>query len=128
VFSSWQQAVEAFGEINVSLSGRLDNIICLEFADKVRLVLSKHQQQAIATVDRLAFAEWLGREVFWESQQGQGGESLSQERARQGREEKVRLRQNAERDPHVQALIKEMDAQLVKVLPAGVEEQAGDER
>jgi DNA polymerase-3 subunit gamma/tau len=128
VFSSWQQAVEAFGEINVSLSGRLDNVVCLEFADKVRLVLSKHQQQAIATADRLAFAEWLGREVFWESQQGQGGESLSQERARQGREEKVRLRQNAERDPHVQALMKEMDAQLVKVLPAGVEEQAGDER
>ena len=127
-FSSWQQAVEAFGEVNVSLSGRLDNVVCLEFADKVRLALNKHQQQAIATADRLAFAEWLGREVFWESQQGQDGESLSQERARQAREEKARLRQNAESDPHVQALMKEMDAQLVKVLPAGVEEQAGDER
>jgi DNA polymerase-3 subunit gamma/tau len=127
-FPTWQQAVEAFGEINMGLSGRLDNVVCLEFADKVRLALSKHQQQAIATADRLAFAEWLGREVFWESQQGQDGESLSQERARQAREEKVRLRQNAESDPHVQALMKEMDAQLVKVLPAGVEEQAGDER
>lgn len=127
-FSNWQQAVEAFGEINMGLSGRLDNVVCLEFADKVRLALSKHQQQAIATVDRLAFTEWLGREVFWESQQGQGGESLSQERARQSKEEKARLRHNAEHDPHVQALMKEMDAQLVTVLPAGVEEQAGDEQ
>jgi DNA polymerase-3 subunit gamma/tau len=128
VFSNWQQAVEAFGEINMGLSGRLDNVVCLEFADKVRLALSKHQQQAIATADRLAFAEWLGREVFWESQQGQDGESLSQERARQAREEKARLRHNAEQDPHVQALMKEMDAQLVNVLPAGVEEQLGDEQ
>lgn len=126
--SSWQQAVEAFGEINMGLSGRLDNVVCLEFADKVRLALSKHQQQAIATADRRHFAEWLGREVFWESQQGQDGESLSQERARQGREEKARLRHNAEHDPHVQALMKEMDAQLVTVLPAGVEEQSGDEQ
>jgi len=128
VFSSWQQAVEAFGEINMGLSGRLDNVVCLEFADKVRLALSKHQQQAIATADRLLFAEWLGREVFWESQQGQDGESLSQERTRQAREEKARLRHNAEHDPHVQALMKEMDAQLVNVLPAGVEEQPGDEQ
>jgi len=128
VFSNWQQAVEAFGEINMGLSGRLDNVVCLEFADKVRLALSKHQQQAIATADRLAFAEWLGREVFWESQQGQDGESLSQERARQAKEEKARLRHNAEQDPHVQALMKEMDAQLVNVLPAGVEEQLGDEQ
>ena len=128
VFSNWQQAVEAFGEINMGLSGRLDNVVCLEFADKVRLALSKHQQQAIGTADRLAFAEWLGREVFWESQQGQDGESLSQERARQAKEEKARLRHNAEQDPHVQALMKEMDAQLVTVLPAGVEEQPGDEQ
>jgi DNA polymerase-3 subunit gamma/tau len=127
VFSSWQQAVEAFGELNPSLSGILDHVLCLEFADKVRLALAKHQQQAIDTADRLAFVEWLGREVFWESLQGQDGESLSQERTRQAREEKARLRQNAEHDPHVQALMKEMSAQLVKVLPAGVEEQAGDE-
>ncbi len=128
VFSNWQQAVEAFGELNPSLSGMLDNVVCLEFGEKVRLALDKHQQQVITTNDRMAFAEWLAREVFWESQQGQDGESLAQERTRQAREEKMRLRQNAERDPHVQALMKEMDAQLVNVLPAGVEEQAGDER
>jgi DNA polymerase-3 subunit gamma/tau len=126
VFSSWQQAVDAFSELNPGLSGILDHVVCLEFADKVRLALAEHQQQAIGTADRLAFVEWLGREVFWESRQGQDGESLSQERARKAREEKARLRQNAEHDPHVQALMKEMNAQLVKVLPAGVEEQAGD--
>jgi len=127
VYSGWRQAVEAFGELNPSLSGILDHVICLEFGEKVRLALDKHQQQIIATADRLAFAEWLGREIFWESRQDQNGESLARERARQATEEKVRLHRHAEQDPHVQALIKEMDARLVKVLPAGVEEQAGDE-
>jgi len=69
----------------------------------------------------MAFAEWMGREVFWESQKDHTGESLSQERDRQARAETARLRKQAEDDPHIQALMREMDAQLVKVLPAGVQ-------
>jgi len=34
--------------------------------------------------------------------------------------EEARLRKGAEDDPHVQALMREMDAKLVKVLPPGV--------
>jgi len=120
-YSDWQQAVDAFGEIKPGVSAMLDHVICVEFGSKVRLALDKHQERAIATPDRLAFAEWLGREVFWESQKDHQGESLAQERDRQARQESARLRQSAEADPHVQALISEMDAQLVKVLPAGVQ-------
>jgi len=126
-FSDWRAAVEAFGEIKPGVSAMLDHVICLEFADTVRLALDAHQQRAIAAPDRLAFAEWLGREVLWESQVeqqgGRQGESLSQERARQARLEEARLRKGAEDDPHVQALMREMDAKLVKVLPAGVADE-----
>lgn len=119
-FATWQQAVEAFGEVKPGVSAMLDHVICIEFQDRVRLALDKHQQRAIATSDRMAFAEWLGREVLWESLAEHEGESLSQERARQARHEEARLRKGAEDDPHVQALMREMDARLVKVLPAGV--------
>jgi len=120
LFATWQQAVEAFGAIKPGVSAMLDHVVCIEFADRVRLALDKHQQRAIAGSDRLAFAEWLGREVLWESRSEHQGVSLSQERANQAREEAARLRKGAEDDPHVQALMREMDAKLVKVLPAGV--------
>ncbi|GAV19451.1 DNA polymerase III subunit gamma/tau [Mariprofundus micogutta] len=122
-YSNWQDAVEAFGTIKPGVSAMLEHVICVEFGGRVRLALDKHQERAIAANDRLAFAEWLGREVFWESQKDHEGESLSQERARQSRAEILRLRQGAENDPHVSALMQEMDAQLVKVLPAGVESE-----
>jgi len=122
-FTTWEQAVDAFGEIKPGVSAMLDHVHCIEFADKVRLGLDQHQQRAIAATDRTMFAEWLGREVLWEARQQDQGESLSQERAKQVKAETVRLRQGAENDPHVQALMSEMDAKLIKVLPAGVADQ-----
>jgi len=126
-YTSWQEAIDAFASVRAGVAAMLDHVVCLEFAEKVRLALDKHQQRAIAPADRLAFAEWLGREVLWEARQSQDGESLSQERAKQAKAETARLRKNAENDPHVQALMKEMDAQLVKVTPAGVDVQTGDD-
>jgi len=124
-FTTWKQAVDAFGAIKPGVSAMLDHVICIDFADKVRLALDNHQQRAIAAPDRRAFADWLGREVLWESRQQHhaDADSLSQERARQARTEEVRLRKGAEHDPHVQALMQEMDAKLVKVLPAGVSDK-----
>jgi len=123
-FSTWRQAVEAFGEVKPGVSAMLDHVVCIEFQDRVRLALDKHQQRAISAGDRMVFAEWLGREVLWESLAEHEGESLSQERIRQARHEEARLRKGAEEDPHVQALMREMDAQLVRVLPAGVSDDA----
>jgi len=119
-FTTWKEAVDAFGAVKPGVSAMLDHVLCLEFADTVRLALDKHQQRAIGATDRLSFAEWLGREILWESRAEHAGESLSQERAKQARQEEARLRRGAEADPHVQALMREMDAKLIKVLPAGV--------
>jgi len=121
--TNWQQAVEAFGDIKPGVAAMLDHVLCIEFSDTVRLALDQHQQRAIAASDRLAFAEWLGREVLWESRLEQQGETLSEERRKQARQEEARLRKGAEDDPHVQALMREMDAKLVKVLPPGVADE-----
>jgi len=126
VYATWQEAVDAFGKIKPGVAAMLDHVVCHEFADRVRLALDKHQERAIAAADRLAFAEWMGREILWEARAGEDGETLSQERARQSRAEAARLRQNAENDPHIQALMKEMDAQLVKVTPTGVDVETGE--
>jgi len=125
-YGTWQEAVEAFGKIKPGVAAMLDHVVCHEFADRIRLALDKHQERAIAAADRLVFAEWMGREILWEARTGEDGETLSQERARQSRAETARLRQNAENDPHVQALMKEMDAQLVKVTPTGVDAETGE--
>ena len=120
---SWQSAVEAFGAIKPGVSAMLDHVICIEFGEIVRLELDEHQQRAISSPDRLAFAEWLGREVRWEARRQAGGESLFEQRASHARMEEARLRKMAEDDPHVQGLMREMDAKLIKVLPAGVADE-----
>lgn len=125
-FADWQQAVEAFAGVSPNVAAKLEHVVCLEFAGKVRLALDKHQQQAISASDRTTFAEWLGREIFWESKQGQHGATLAEEREQKAKTEALRLRQNAENDPHIRALMQGMDAQLVKVLPAGVAEESGE--
>ena len=119
--TEWSAAVEAYGAVRPGVSAMLDHVVCLEFGDRVRLALDAHQQRAVSAGDRRMFAEWLGREVLWESRQQNQGETLSQERARQAQAEEMRLRRGAEADPHVQALMREMDAKLVKVLPPGVQ-------
>ncbi len=123
-FTTWKQAVEAFGLVKPGLSARLDNVVCGEFSEKrVRLGLTKYEENVISASDRMAFAEWLGREVLWESRQQHQGASLSEERAKQVKYEEARLRKGAEDDPHVQALMQEMDAKLIKTLPAGVSDK-----
>ncbi|MDQ6993200.1 MAG: DNA polymerase III subunit gamma/tau [Mariprofundus sp.] len=123
-YHDWPQVVAALHKIKPGLAAMLEHVHCLEFSDKVRLALNKHQQAMIHITDRRSFADWLGREVIWESQQAGEGESISQQRDRIARAEKAHLRQHAEADPHVQGLMQELDAQLVNVLPAGVDDKS----
>ncbi|MDX8406011.1 MAG: DNA polymerase III subunit gamma/tau [Mariprofundus sp.] len=122
-YADWAAVVTAVHAFKPGLAAMLEHVQCLEFGDKVRLALDKHQQAMINAGERRTFAEWLGREVFWEARRAGEGESISQERDRLARVEKARMRQHAEADPHVQALMQEMDAQLINVLPPGVADQ-----
>jgi DNA polymerase III subunit gamma/tau len=125
-YGSWEEAVSAYGAIKPGVAAMLDHVICAHFGDKVRLGLDAHQQRALSHPDRMAFAEWLGREVFWESKEEHEGETLSQLRTQRAEAEEARLRAHAESDPHVQTLMRELDAQLVHVRPAGAQGEDSD--
>jgi len=120
-FSGWEQALEAYHVIKPGVTAMLEHVGILEFGSKIRLSLDKHQQNAIAVPDRLAFQEWVGREVFWEATQNEQTESLSQARDKQAEEEKRRLWEQAENDPHLKSMVEKLDVRIVEVRAPGVE-------
>ncbi len=122
VFESWEEVLKAYVNVRPGVAAMLEHILCLDFGTKVRLALDRHQQQAIAQSDRLAFAEWLGREVHWEPRTDHEGESLFEGRARQAEQLHQQLWQAAEKEQHVSLLIHELGAKLVDVRPPGTEE------
>ncbi|MDX8401635.1 MAG: DNA polymerase III subunit gamma/tau [Mariprofundaceae bacterium] len=128
VHADWESVVAAYAGLRPGVGAMLAHVVCLDFGDKVRLALDEHQQRAITQADRAAFAEWLGRDVLWESKAEEAGESLVAQRARRARAEAERLRRHAEQEPHVQALMREMDARLVDVRPPGaIESETGNQ-
>ena len=123
-FASWQEAVDAYAAVRPGTAAILEHVVCHEYGERVRLVLGKTQERHLAAPERQAFAEWLGREVFWECKEHSvEGETLSQQRQRRARAEAEHLRQQANDDPHVQQLMGELGATLVDVLPPGVQDE-----
>ena len=118
-FTSWEEAVEAYGKIRAGVAALLEHVLCLGFGDKVRLALDAHQERAIVAAERMSFAEWLGREVHWEPKANQQGESLSAQRARQAEARQQQLEKSAEDDLHVQALMHAFDAKIEAVRAPG---------
>jgi DNA polymerase-3 subunit gamma/tau len=120
-FSNWAEALQAYHEIKPGVAAILEHVGILEFGSRVRLALDRHQQNAIAMPDRLAFQEWIGRDLFWEAAQDSPAESLSQSRIKQAENEKRRLWEQAESDPHVKSMMEKMGVRLTNVRAPGVE-------
>jgi len=116
---NWEEAVAAYGQARAGIAAMLEHVLCLDFAEKVRLALDKHQGKAIVSAERMAFAEWLGREVHWEPRSEQEGETLSQVRIREAEAKQQQLEQAAGEDPHVQALMHEFGAKIERVRAPG---------
>jgi len=117
--ASWEETVTAYGQVRAGIAAMLEHVLCLDFAEKVRLALSKHQEKAIVAAERMAFSEWLGREVHWEPRSEHEGETLSQVRAREAEASQQKLEQAAREDTHVQALMREFGAKLEHVRAPG---------
>ncbi|MDX8391158.1 MAG: DNA polymerase III subunit gamma/tau [Mariprofundaceae bacterium] len=120
--NSWKEALESYAEVRTGVAAMLEHVLCLDFGNKVRLALDAHQERAIVAAERLAFAEWLGREVHWEPKADQQGESLSQSRDREAKVQQKKLEESARNDPHVQGLMQAFDAKLEGVHAAGSSE------
>ncbi len=123
-FSDWAEALQAYHEIKPGVAAMLEHVGILEFGSKIRMALDKHQQNAIAMPDRLAFQEWVGRDVFWEAAQDSPAESLSQSRDKQAESEKRRLWEQAESDPHIKSMVEKMGLRLTNVRAPGVEPES----
>ncbi len=123
-YDNWAGVVQAYTSIKPGIAARLEHLLCLDFGAKVRLALDDHQQQALLAPDRLAFSEWLGREVYWEPRQEQEGESLAQAWSKQAEQMRKSLWDEAQNDPHVQMLCERLDAKLIEVHPPGAKESS----
>jgi DNA polymerase-3 subunit gamma/tau len=123
-FSDWAEALQAYHEIKPGVAAMLEHVGILEFGSRIRMALDKHQQNAIAMPDRLAFQEWIGRDVFWEAAQDSPAESLSQSRTKQAESEKRRLWEQAESDPHIKSMVEKMGLRLTNVRAPGVEPES----
>ena len=123
-FNSWEEAITAYGKVRAGVAAMLEHVLCLSYGEKVRLGLDPHQEKAIVSAERMAFSEWLGREIHWEPKAGQQGESLSVQRERQAAARQQQLEKSAENDPHVQGLMQAFDARIEAVRAPGA---AGNE-
>ncbi|MDQ6972777.1 MAG: hypothetical protein Q9M30_09015, partial [Mariprofundaceae bacterium] len=118
-YASWEEAVEAYGDIRAGVSAMLEHVLCLDFGVKVKLALDTHQEHAIVAAERLAFAEWLGREVHWEPKADQKGETLSEQRSREAIARQRALEQSAQDDSHVRAVMQAFDGKIEAVRAPG---------
>ncbi len=118
-FASWEEALTAYAEVRPGMAAMLEQVRLIEFGERVRLALDGYQERAITAPERMAFAEWLGREVFWEPSTEEVGESLAARREREAAARMRRLEENALNDPHVRAVMEAFDARLERVHAPG---------
>ncbi|MBF0282281.1 MAG: DNA polymerase III subunit gamma/tau [Zetaproteobacteria bacterium] len=125
-FGSWHEVLEAYAQIRPMESAMLEQVGLLSFSEnEVHLALSKHQQELITPIERITFAEWLGRDVIWDEASFSHSqvESLAVTKAREAKAFQENLRREAEEDPHVQGLMATLDCTLRDVrMASGAEE------
>ncbi len=123
-YDDWNSAVQAYGEIEPALAALLEEIVCTRFDQKVRLSLREHQQRAISMRARADFERWLGRPIIWDDEHHEeSAQSIAEQRKAEQQAEQSRLWEHARKDPHIQGLVKALDASLTDVRPAGMAPQ-----
>jgi len=115
--NSWEEAMQQYHQIKPGIAAMLEHVLCQRFDDEVLLLLDAHQQDAITNQDRQSFETWLKRKVIWEKRTTEDGESLLEKKQREANEYTRKLWQDAENDPHIQALKEALNCRLVNVRP-----------
>ncbi|MDQ6976012.1 MAG: DNA polymerase III subunit gamma/tau [Mariprofundaceae bacterium] len=123
-YENWQQVVTAYTKISPAFTAMLEHVVCTSFSDTVRLSLDTHHQRAIPLHERVEFERWLGRKVIWDTRHHNDDvESISEQRQKATKQAIQERWQYARQDPHIQGLIKAMDASLVDVSVAAIPSQ-----
>ncbi len=117
-YENWQQVVNAYSKLNPAFTAMLEHVVCTSFGDTIRLSLDTHHQRATPLDERVAFERWLNKKIIWDTRHHHDNiESISTQRQKATEQATKQRWQYAREDPHVQALMKAMDATLVEVLP-----------
>ncbi len=119
---SWEEALQQYQEERPAVAAVFEHVQCRAFTpQRVELLLTDHQQKAITADHRRHFQQWLGRTVVWQSAEAgeEAVETVSAARKRQAEQERQRLWQQAESDPHIQQLKSELGCELLAVQPPG---------
>jgi len=127
-YDSWEAVVAAYADVNPSMTAMMEHVVCTAFSDTVRLSLDTHHQRAMPVPERVAFEQWLGRNVIWDTRHhDDDAVSISMRRQQQQERETRHRWEHARQDPHLQALMQTLNATLLDVLPAGHHESHGVE-
>jgi len=126
--NNWTETVQSYAAVKPGVSAILEHVLCLDFGSRVRLALDSHQQQTMSGPERLAFSEWLGREIYWEPRDEQEGESLAETWKKQSEQRQKQLRDSVQNDPKVNLLCRELNATLIEVHPPGSLDKSGETR
>jgi len=124
--TTWEEAMVSYHRVKPGIAAILEHVICESFTDEIRLLLNKHQLESLNTQDRSAFEHWLQRKVTWLTRTNESGESLLEKKQREEDEYTRKLWQQAEADPHIQALKNALDCRLVNVHPPKVQFENSD--
>jgi len=125
-YDSWEAVVAAYADVNPSMTAMMEHVVCTAFGDTVRLSLDTHHQRAMPVPERVAFEQWLGRNVIWDTRHhDDDAVSISMRRQQQQERETRHRWEHARQDPHLQALMQTLNATLLDVLPAGHHESHG---
>ena len=129
LYDSWKAVLSGYAKVNMPAAMMLEQLGCRHYSDeKIELMLKPHQARMMTPSARADFVTWLGREVMWHRvQEGESvPESVTEGRERRAKEEQEKLWQQAEADPHVQMLVRDMDCRLIDVQPAPSKNENSD--
>jgi len=117
---SWAEAMAFYHQLKPGVAAILEHCVCASFAPELHILLDIHQRSSLTESERNDFQAWMQRPVFWEDKTDNTGESLIESTKREAEEATRRLWEQAEAEPHVQAIKAAFGCRIVSVEPPAI--------
>lgn len=118
--TSWAEAMAFYHKLKPGVAAILEHSVCASFEPELHISLDSHQWSSLTEVERNDFQTWIQRPVFWQHNTGNAGESLIKATQRQAEEATRKLWQQAEAEPHIQAIKAAFGCRIVSVEPPAI--------
>lgn len=115
--NTWEETMLQYHRIKPGVAALLEHCICQTFTPELRLLLDAHQWSSLSLAARQDFESWLARPVVWQQRHNEAGESLIESQKREAEEAIRRLWEQAEAEPHVQAIKASFGCRITDIEP-----------